>query len=1195
VLRLDKLETCGFKSFGDRTEILFREGITAIVGPNGCGKSNIGDAINWVLGEQSAKMLRGQNMADVIFSGSEARKPLGMAEVSLCFTGADGIPQADQGKLTVTRRLFRNGDSEYRVNGARARLRDIQELLRHARVGARTYATIEQGKIDQVLNSKPRERRALIEDAAGIAGYKHKRRLAELKLEATQANLLRVNDIVIEVERQINSLKRQAAKARRYRRLREELRRRESLHFAARARALDLELQRLGEQEVAARDAEAEAAARLGRLDAAVVADREALDAANRRVRDSSDLLHRSEIEIDRGEGQIRACRERIAQATEQIARQETEAQLLAQRDEAAVEAARSHGASVLRFREESERVAGELAREQAALAEIETTQRALRDVIDTLRQRQFAAMARASELRNRARSGEEAALRIRGRRERIEAERAEARDDLSRIESASRELALEAAQAEREAETCRSALARDEARLCQARAQETAQVESLSGAREREQSELSRLATLEDVETRFAGLPDGVKGLLGAASASGIRTRGVVADYVQASPHVEGAAEHYLRGLLPAVIVEDDQDARRAAAFLRAQGAGRTSLICKTQPAGGLAVGTASNGRGQIPRAILDDPRVLGQLRDNLTLKAAANGVVAERIGDAILVDSLESALDLHRRHPAADYLTRHGEIVYASGVIAMGGDGVVEQGLLAHSRKIEETRAEAAAAATETALRQRQVDELRVALTQLEAATRARRETVEREDRRAADLGHRVQRLAEESERGGRRSELLAQELAALAEETSSLALEVQNLREQATQAESSQRELESELAAAIERSEREAQAVRERSASVIELRAAQATSRARLDASAAEARRLAAAADELGSRLEQVRGAAASAAALVVATRELLARTESELALHIGQREQHQAVVGRMEREIAEGQARLAGREVEQGSLRITVETLRETTRAAELARARSESTRAHLDDLCLQELGLTAAAAADSAGAGQEGEGPDLAALEAGIAELKARIEGLGPVNMTAIDEFSELEARHGFLTTQRDDLSSSMESLRESIRRINRESRQRFTEAFEQIRQSYQEVFKLLFSGGKADLRLEEGEDVLECGIEILAQPPGKRLAGVHLLSGGEKALSAIALLLAIFRYQPSPFCMLDEVDAALDESNVARFTRMIGEYAKNTQFVIITHNKLSMEVADLLYGVTMEEPGVSKVVSLELR
>jgi chromosome segregation protein len=380
-----------------------------------------------------------------------------------------------------------------------------------------------------------------------------------------------------------------------------------------------------------------------------------------------------------------------------------------------------------------------------------------------------------------------------------------------------------------------------------------------------------------------------------------------------------------------------------------------------------------------------------------------------------------------------------------------------------------------------------------------------------------------------------------------------------------------------------------------LKEKLGRVTELRAEQAAKMQRQETLEQEGRRLAETASDLAARLDVLREELARAGARAQAGRELVRATEESLTGHLEQRRRQTAETAELERELHGRRESLARDEASQGSVRAELESLRERTRETELDRARAEAARAHLDDLCRQELGVSAGEATSLAReSGEAAAQEDLERLEERIAEIKQRIEELGPVNMTAIEEFSELEERHAFLSSQREDLDRSMDKLQETIRRIDRESRQRFVDAFEQIRLSYQEVFRLLFTGGRADLRLEEGEDVLECGIEILAQPPGKRLTGVHLLSGGEKALSAIALLFAIFRYQPSPFCLLDEVDAALDDANVGRFTRMIGEFATHTQFVIVTHNKLSMESANLIYGVTMEEPGVSKIMSLQL-
>jgi len=734
-------------------------------------------------------------------------------------------------------------------------------------------------------------------------------------------------------------------------------------------------------------------------------------------------------------------------------------------------------------------------------------------------------------------------------------------------------------------------------------REQHGADVEVLAIARERAKFTQARLATLEALDNRFVGVSDGVRKLLASAASREIRVHGVVADYVEASREVEGAAEGYLQALLPAVIVESDADAERAAEFLRAEGVGRVSLICRSQPAGALAVGSAhdgnGNGDGNFPAEVVADDRVLGRLRERLTLQAATNGVLADRIGDAVLVDNLRSALDLHRQFPSADYLTPDGEVVYASGVISAGACGEGDEGLLAHRRRVEESTRDAAEATTNVETAQVRVEEGRAALVQLETETAEHKAALDAADRQAVEIRIRVERSADEMARSVRHSEVLEDELTGLREEAAGLRTAQAELVDESQLVEGAQEAMERELAERIEFLERHEDGLKERSEAVTGLREEHAAMRQRQEGVEEETRRLAQEAAELQSRLQSLVTDAAAAESGAARADELRRSTEEALIAQLEERKRLTAETQRMEQEIAEWRDRLSGQEEDLRSRRSKLETLREQTRDAELQRTRSESAREHLDDLCKQELGISVSDALDSTDDDEEtaaeiAENIDLVALEQEIDEIKSKIERIGPVNMTAIEEFSELDERFGFLTTQREDLEHSMESLKESIRRINRQSRERFLEAFEAIRKSYQEIYRLLFSGGRADLRLEEGEDVLDCGIEILAQPPGKRLAGVHLLSGGEKALSAIALLFAIFRFQPSPFCLLDEVDAALDETNVTRFTHMLAEYAKNTQFVLITHNKMSMEAAGVLYGVTMEEPGVSKIVSMQM-
>jgi chromosome segregation protein len=1192
MIRLEKIVISGFKSFCGRTEVRFPAGVTAVVGPNGCGKSNIGDAINWALGEQSPKLLRGKQMADVIFNGTTARKPLGLAEVSLHFNEAEGLRHQDQGRIAITRRLFRSGDSEYLINGKRTRLKDIQELLHDARVGARTYATIEQGRIDQILNAKPKDRRLLIEDAAGVAGYKHKRRLTELKLEATQANLLRVNDIVVEVERQIRSLKRQASRARRYRRLRDELREKEQIRFGVRAMELDAELTGVKHEERKLRDAEAEASAGLARLEVELTEERSDLDRANEAFRRASERLHQLELEIDRKEGGIRACRERITESDETAERESSAAATLGERHVETSRRDEAQRALVERQREELERVRARFAERQAALEEAERLHRAEREAVEELRRALFESMNLAAEQRNQLRGTQEALERNTAQRARLEAEQSGADADRFRLRGESETLAAELERQGRlvfevgeAAASCEQALRRSRERL-------VVEERALADSRETEKSAAARLHTLEDVSTRFAAVSDGVRTLLSAGHSAGLHAHGVVADLIQARTDMEGVAEGYLEGFLPTVILEEDSDVRRAADLLRAEGAGRTNLIARSQPAGRPAVGVSSNGRGELPLELFDDPRVQGRLSEGLTLRSSANGVLQDRVGEAVLVESLEAGLALHRRFPTVDFLTPQGDVVYASGVVSAGGRRQGDRGLLAHNRQIDEARSQLGEASTRVAMLQERAENCRAEVERLELELHDHRQRAEAASRRQVELEVQSERSAEESTRSERRTEVLAEELAGLVAEATRLTELASRLNEEVGQAESAHRATEEALRARIEAAGQREETLRRVGSEAGDLRAELAALLQRQESAELEQRRTAEAADELEERVRAAGQAAAAARQRSADAAYLLARTEEELLGHLEESKRLQARTGEMERQIAERQRLLAEREKALRSARTELENRREATREKELERTRCEEARRHLDDLCAQELGLSGAQAA-AAVAGQTEE-VDLEALETEVARLRAAIEKVGPVNMTAIEEFSELEERHAFLTAQRQDLEQSMASLRDTIRRINRTSRERFAQAFDAIRLSYQEIFQVLFNGGRADLRLEEGEDVLEAGVEILAQPPGKRLGSIQLLSGGEKALCAIALLFAVFRFQPSPFCLLDEVDAALDDSNVGRFTRMIGQYSKNTQFILITHNKLSMESAGLLYGVTMEEPGVSQLVSMEL-
>jgi len=740
--------------------------------------------------------------------------------------------------------------------------------------------------------------------------------------------------------------------------------------------------------------------------------------------------------------------------------------------------------------------------------------------------------------------------------------------------------------------EEIRAEVAQAESELVQARADLASEQDTLAAARDRESACTAALRTMEDIATRFAGVSDGVRLLLTAGPAAGVRIAGVVADFVEASREIEGAAEAYLQAFLPAVVVEDEDDARKAAALLRAQGAGRTVFLSKTQPSGGTAVGAAVNGHGPVPAEVLADKRVLGRLKDRLRLRAG-DGFVSARVGDAILVDTLESALALHRAWPHSDYLATSGDVVYASGVVASGGKASAEQGLLAHARRIAELHAELAEVSSRAQASQSRLDEARAQVASLEERLDARRRTLESEARREAELDLLAKRSGDDRDRAARRVAVIADEIVALTSETERIGAE---LEASAAAVEA----LDQAHALCSARLDEEVAGLDTAEAALRLLLDEEATARAehaalaqRVEGARRESARLAEALAEIDGRLTRAAEEIEAARAREVEGAETARAGDVEMAALVEDRRKRGLAAVEREEALTGRREALAGMEAALKDDRAALDAAREDVQKREIARTRIEADRGYLDDLCTQELGITARDALAQV-APEAVASADEAALEADVAEIRVKVDAIGPVNLMAIEEFQTLEERHTTLSAQKKDLEDASLSLRESIKRINRQSRERFVETFEIIREHYKEIFKVLFNGGRADLVLEEGEDVLECGIDMIAQPPGKRLGHVSLLSGGEKSMAALALLFAIFRHQPSPFCLLDEVDAALDELNVGRFTRMLGEYASQTQFILITHNKRSMEAASLLYGVTMEEAGVSKLVSLAL-
>ena len=1270
-MRLQHLEISGFKSFPELAKLFFDDGVTAIVGPNGCGKSNVIDAITWVLGEQSAKSLRGDRMEDVIFSGSDVRKPVGTAEVKLhlaevtAATGAVGAPepatggeregsthvgreadgdlaaldvQADDADIDellplisrdveVGRRLYRSGESEYLLDGRVCRLRDIQDLLMDSGVGVKAYAVIEQGKIGQILGARPTERRQLLEEAAGVTKYKSRRRAAELKLEAAQQNLTRVDDIIHEVEKQRRALKRQAAKARRYRRLRDELRRWETIGFAQRYRVLGEALESARRRLDAARAREQAAAAQLALVESERERCRIELAEAESGATRAREAAHARELAVERRQQQITFDTQQADALGDTLAEMERDLEDLQARRGPARRELDAHVVDAERCGTERDEVGGTVQANEAALAEAQHALDGLEGDVEAARSEVNAAINAATALRHAVEHATAGQTRLADTLAKLDAEAGDVTVETQTV-AAARARALAAERATREAlERVRVACADRDAELGSLRVEREAHARDL---REREH-ELAgytgRLTSLRDLEATRAGYSDAARLLL-SESGSGVRHLGSVADHLEVEPGRERAVEACLGDLLQYVVVRSRADAEAGLALVRRHGAGR---------AGFLIVETSEGSRQ--PAA---PDAGLVSVADVVRVEGDGAAAIRAALENRWLAGSFDEAVRAGRR-TTAPIATPDGDVFHGAALVDGGAKGEA-LGILAIKREIKAL--DEKIEAEHEAVRRLTAEHVEMVAASGRAETALTAFQQERHQQEKVMLGHELQlaSLGEEAERLARKLHVIETERRIAGEERD-------GLEARRTEAQASIERLEAEQRVADERFMSSQRSVLDARESIdalgnelAETKAAHAALVERASALEASALRLELASQELASLLERrttdhtrTRTARAALIASVAASTQQLDADVTGLATL-------RQDVRETDEQMLRLRAQLETQDGEVGITRAGLEEIRAEVSELDIVRVTAERDLAHLEETCRDTLQLTlddvvaAVAALEREGAiipdaelmaAESGEGPsdrDAAAADqavraldadtdAGAREtapsgmsaattgpvtaedmvvaLKGKIERLGPVNMMAIEEFDDLDERYEFLTTQRDDLVESIRATGDAIARINRTTGKRFREAFTAINTHFQETFSTLFGGGRAGLvQLDESD--LESGIDIIAQPPGKRLQSIQLLSGGEKALSAMALMFAIFKYKPSPFCLLDEIDAPLDEANIGRFVEMLRGMQSDTQFILVTHNRKTMEIADRLYGVTMEEPGVSKLISVQL-
>lgn len=1194
-MRIKKLELVGFKSFKDRTVIHFDAGITGVVGPNGCGKSNIVDALVWVMGEMSAKHLRGSSMEDVIFAGAEGYAPMGLAEVTLTLENDGGpfpIKYLNHSEIMVTRRLHRSGDSEYLINKEQARLRDVQEIFMDTGAGSKGFSIIEQGAIGRIVTAKPEERRTLIEEAAGITKFKVRKRESQRKLEATEGNLVRLQDIIGELKRQLESLQRQAQRAERYRRLRTEI---ESLEMWLSS----VEFKKLREKTESAersynenRDLELSSTTDISSIESqlqtlkADLAERERLAQSkqqevkfmNDAIRDKEKHIQELHFEIE----QARRNKEMTGNLTEEsIARQKVLAADLERTEQRFIDlATRMESVHVeytskkqvfdeqnARIRELDQKLT-DSRRELLSMVQAETTLDArvnsIQEIIQSLVEEETEAQNIAQELQNQFSAIEKNYKRV------MELFEKERQMQLSVVND------IDALTANKE--HLFSDLKNREAEM--------------NDYKDKLGTVTSRLYGLEDLQNNFEGFQEGVKAVMLwqrqttenlSAEERVLREKFTpVSDVVEVPREYELAMEAALGPRLQLLLSKQPENSLEAIEFLKSNKSGRSSFYSQM----GLQTVTTED-----IEPLRGDSRVKALLKDVAKMPEQHKEVVENILDRVAIVDSLTSALELKQSRPDWTFVTVDGDLIAEDGIISGGSAEDASSGVLKRQREIKELKAAKDEWASKLALAQITFKKVQGSYEQLivdlekaqrdhtekEIAVAALKKDLERAEAEMKNAKIAIEKQQCETDRivsklTERRSDLTLQ--SAHLEELRSKKMDLETASEEAT--------------AELFNSRGNIDTLQ---AEVTDLQIQDAKVTQEKEGVQRERDVLRSALDEVESRLSRMSSESLKSAEFVSENQIIMEEKKLDLDVSIRRAKEEEEMVAQMRDAYEQVSADVREIQEKYTSIITAKSQLQSNMNEAQLqleqARMREGNLVEHIRERYQVELSQVFEQHLVR-------EGADEATAANELKELKDKIGKIGEVNLSAIEEFDEISNRHEFLSKQYTDLIDAKEQLRKVIDRINRICTRRFKETYEAVNERFQKVFPVLFGGGEAKLILIEDPEKGEMGLDIMARPPGKKLQSVTLLSGGEKALTAVSLIFSIFLVKPSPYCLLDEVDAPLDDANVMRFNELVREMAKRSQIIVVTHNKYTMEIAEKLYGVTMEEKGVSKMVSVDL-
>ena len=1181
-MRLKRLEIYGFKSFADRTVVVFDQGITGIVGPNGSGKSNLSDAVRWVLGEQSAKALRGGKMEDVIFNGTQKRKRLGYCEVSLVFDNEDHALPVDFAEVMITRRVYRSGEGEYYINKAACRLRDIIELFRDTGVGKEGYSIIGQGRIGEILSQKSEDRRGIFEEAAGIVKYRTRKEESEKRLANMRDNLSRVEDIIAELESQLEPLAKASETARHYLALRDELRVLECSSFVLRS---DRAKERIADAEAmltGLREAIEQEEKRAGELTAA----RDAANETSQALEEQVSAAHESVLELTREkearEGELAMLRAEIARMEKDVLNLSQEEDVRRARSEALEGEIRQNEADTLSTRTQITELQRELHAKEAAL---EAAQEAAREAEETLEAHKSAiidAMNRLSDVRT-------SEARLATMRKELERRGEEAKAQREELEIIAERLDEHLSEAKRELEEFRQAEGelQEAGRIIEQESQEAAQKiariqQAVSDANGQKQAAASRLRVLREMERDYAGYQQAVKQvLLHARGNQGVR--GVVASLMQVPKELERAVEAVLGGALQNVVTSDEYIARDMIAYLRSNKLGRATFLPMTTITGR----TLSSQE----RQLLSMPGCVGVASELVGFAPEYRGIVENLLGRTVVAENLDAGIEIMRRGKHAFRLvTLEGDVMHSGGSMTGGSSASRMTSLLSREREIKEH---------EELLEkiEQQIKDYELRLEKGEAFRQGvkQRRAQAFEDLHQAQIdvsiaSERVRTLSAQRESHAQQEQRCDLLCAQIAENLSQIDSQLAGARstqagEERTSDEMNRRT--GELSDILYEKREALDALREEAQHV---RVTLAAKERDLTALTADGARMHREQEEIAAQLYQAHERRET---LIVehqnATQQMAADTQ--LAVACGEKlKDAQQTLSERQAQRGESQERVRALTQEIDALHEQLAQDQDKGHKAEMILSRTQAELTQMQQRIWDEYELTYAGAKEYLT-----EPFDLAASDRRTGDIRREIRAMGPVNVTAVEDYRACRERYEELAGQRDDLLKAEDDLKGIIETLQRQMERQFMENFRLMQQYFAETFAKLFGGGHAELRLLDESDVLGCGIEIVAQPPGKKLQLLSLLSGGERALTAIAILFAMLRLKPTPFCFLDEIEAALDDGNISTFADYLREFSTDTQFVVVTHRKGTMERCDSLYGVAMEEKGVSTMLSVELK